>query len=148
MPSLRHGAFVLAAASVLAGCWGSQPRGSLVPSNTPDARPSLGTPSAAPGDGLAACPNFVEVVETGPMPGDDGTEEGPVAREQERIRDDVDAASAYGAEHPDEFASVRFENGPRVRLVIGFTAHIAEHCAALREILEYPDEFEIIRQPA
>ncbi|HEX5590799.1 MAG TPA: hypothetical protein VFX65_10965, partial [Candidatus Limnocylindrales bacterium] len=47
-----------------------------------------------------------------------------------------------------EFASVRFENGPRVRLVIGFTAHIAEHCAALREILEYPDEFEIIRQPA
>jgi hypothetical protein len=82
------------------------------------------------------------------MPGDDGTEEGPVAREQQRLDGDVQAAVAYGAEHPDEFASVRYENGPRVRIVIGFTAHIDEHCAALRELLEYPDEFEIIRQPA
>jgi hypothetical protein len=95
----------------------------------------------------AGCPNFVEVVETGPLPGDDGTEDGPVAREQQRIGGDVDAAAAYGAAHPDEFASVRYENGPRVRLVIGFTAHIAEHCSALRELLEYPDEFEIILQP-
>lgn len=97
---------------------------------------------------VTACPNFVEVVETGQMPGDNGAEDGPVAREQQRIGGDVDVAIAYGADHPDEFASVRYENGPRVRMVIGFTAHIEEHCAALRAILEYPDEFEIIRQPA
>jgi hypothetical protein len=34
-----------------------------------------------------------------------------------------------------------------VRLVIGFTAHVEEHCAALRALLDYPDEFEIIQQP-
>lgn len=95
---------------------------------------------------MPGCPNFVEVVETGPMPGDDGTEDGPVAREQQRIATDAEAAQQYGAENPDEFASLRFENGPRVRLVIAFTAHLAEHCAALRELLAFPEEFELIRQ--
>ena len=99
-------------------------------------------------DPATTCPNFVEVVETGPLPGDDGTEDGPLAREQERIREDIYAATAYGLAHPDEYASIRYENGPRVRMVVGFTAHIEEHCAALRAILEYPDEFEIILQPA
>ena len=95
---------------------------------------------------MPGCPNFVEVVETGPMPGDDGAEDGPVAREAQRIAADAEAAQQYGAEHPDEFASLRFENGPRVRLVIGFTANLAEHCAALRELLAFPEEFELIRQ--
>lgn len=124
---------------------------SAPPDPTASPRPTP-TPvgSARPSDlpSLEACPNFVEVVETGPMAGDDGTEDGPVAREQARISADVDAAAAYGAGFPDEFGSVRFENGPRVRLVIGFTSHLAEHCAALRELLEYPEEFEIVRQPA
>jgi hypothetical protein len=121
----------------------SGPTASPRPTPTP-----IGSPRPSDLPSLEACPNFVEVVETGPLPGDDGTEDGPLAREQARISADVDAAVAYGARFPDEFGSVRYENGPRVRLVIGFTSHIAEHCAALRELLEYPDEFEIIRQPA
>ncbi len=93
---------------------------------------------------MPGCPNFVDVVETGPMPGDTGTENGPVAREQGRLNGDAEAAQAYGAAHPDEFASLRYENGPRVRLVIAFTANIAEHCAALRELLAFPEEFELV----
>ena len=34
-----------------------------------------------------------------------------------------------------------------MRIVIGFTDHIDQHCAALRALFEYPDEFEIIQQP-
>ena len=93
---------------------------------------------------MAGCPNFVEVVETGPVPGDTGTEDGPVAQTQARLSGDAEAGQAYGAEHADEFASLRFENGPRVRIVVAFTGHIAEHCAALRELFAFPDEFEIV----
>jgi len=131
-------------ALLVAGCGpgaGATPTG-------PAASASAAT-SASPGPtggsaGMPGCPNFVEVVETGPMPGDDGTEDGPVARAQRRIMADAEAAQAYGAAHPDEYASLRFENGPRVRIVIAFTGHIAEHCAALRELLAFPEEFEII----
>ena len=143
MPSLRPTAIAVAAVLAVAACGTGQPGASAPPSETPIATsPSL-SPTASGG-----CPNFVEVVATGPLPGDDGTEDGPVAREQQRIAGDADLAVQYGADHPDEFASLRYENGLRVRLVIGFTAHIEQHCAALRAILEYPDEFEIIRQPA
>jgi hypothetical protein len=106
------------------------PAGSLTPTGV-SARP--------PG-----CPNFVDVVETGPVPGDTGAENGPVAREQSRLSGDADAAQGYGARHPDEFASLRYENGPRVRIIVAFTGHIAEHCTALRGLLAFPDEFEII----
>ena len=147
MSALRSSSVVAAAVLFLAGCSVSQPglsgEPTVMPAVTANPAPS-GEPPL-----VTACPNFVEVVETGPMPGGgDLTEDGPVPREQQRIRGDVDLAIAYGADHPEEFASVRYENGPRVRMVIGFTAHIEQHCAALRAILEYPDEFEIIRQPA
>ena len=92
------------------------------------------------------CPNYVEVVETGPEPPDQG-ENGPIPQNQQRLSADVEAVNAYGAEHADEFASVRYENTPRVRIVVGFTDHIDVHCEALRAILEFPDEFEIIEQP-
>ncbi|MBA3875679.1 MAG: hypothetical protein C0498_01865 [Anaerolinea sp.] len=143
MPSLRWTSLATVAVLVVAGCGVGGP---LPSSAGPSGPPASGSPppSATP---PADCPNFVEVVETGPLPGDDGAEDGPVAREQDRLRADVEAASAYGAAHTGEFASIRFENGPRVRIVIGFTTRLAEHCAALRSILEYPDEFEIIRQP-
>jgi hypothetical protein len=145
MSALRS-SLVAVAVLFIAGCSVSQPglsgEPTVVPAVTATPTPTAELPSDTP------CPNFVEVVETGPMPGDNGAEDGPVAREQQRISGDVDLAIAYGADHPDEYASVRFENGPRVRMVIGFTAQIEEHCAALRAILEYPDEFEIIRQPA
>lgn len=146
MSAVRSSSLVAVAVLFVAGCSVSQPglsgEPTVMPAVTATPAPTREPPS------VTGCPNFVEVVETGPLPGDDGTEDGPVAREQQRISGDVDRGIAYGADHPDEFASIRFENGPRVRMVIGFTAHIEEHCAALRAILEYPDEFEIIRQPA
>lgn len=112
-------------------------------------------PSAGPGSpstidsspsGLGDCPNYVDVVETGPDP-TDFSEAGPLARDQARLSGDVEAIHRYGSAHPDEFTSVRFENGPWVRLVIGFTGHIQEHCAALRAMLEFPAEFQIVRLP-
>lgn len=141
--SARH-VTALATILVLAGCAGGASLTPPDPSATPtDAASGSPTPNGSSA-GVPGCPNFVEVVETGPLPGDDGTEDGPVAREQARLMSDADAAQAYGAAHPDEYASLRFENGPRVRIVIAFTGHIAEHCAALRELLAFPDEFEII----
>jgi hypothetical protein len=143
--ALRSSSLVAVAVLLVAGCTVRQPglsgEATVTPAVTATPTPVEELPS------VTACPNFVEVVETGPVPGDNGAEDGPVAREQQRISSDVDLAIAYGADHSDEYASVRYENGPRVRMVIGFTAHIEEHCAALRAILEYPDEFEIIRQP-
>jgi hypothetical protein len=134
-------------ALLLSACTGTDP-GSRATELVPTASSSAPGTSAppAPGETIAGCPNFVEVVETGPLPGDDGTEDGPVAREQERLEADVEAAQAYGAQHPDEFGSIRFENGPRVRIVIAFTGHLAEHCAALRELLAFPEEFELTLQ--
>jgi hypothetical protein len=93
---------------------------------------------------MPGCPNFVEVVETGPVPGDTGGEDGPIAQEQNRLTNDAEAAQEYGAAHADEFASLRFENGPRVRIVVAFTGHLAVHCAALRELLAFPEEFELV----
>lgn len=111
--------------------------------------PSPSSAATPAGSGAAPttppCPNFVEVVETGPMP-TDFSEDGPVAREQQRLSADMDAVNAYAGRHRDEFASIRFENGPRVRIVVGFTDHVEQHCAALRTLLAFPDEFEIIRQ--
>jgi hypothetical protein len=93
------------------------------------------------------CPNFVTEVVTGPAP-TNVTEDGPLAQAQQRLSDDIEAATAYGNEHPDDFGSIRFENSPSVRIVIGFTDHLDEHCAALRDILAYPDEFELVLEEA
>ena len=136
--------------ALLAGVWLVAACVAGAPPVPTEATPSeTATPGGSPGPtggsaGMPGCPNFVGVVETGPMPGDNGAEDGPVAQEQGRLTGDAEAAQRYGASHPDEFASVRFENGPRVRIVVAFTGHIAEHCVALRELLAFPDEFEII----
>lgn len=116
-------------------------------SSQPDATDAaIPSPPAASGPVTADCPNFVEVVETGPLP-TEITEFGPIPMAQNRLQNDIEAAVAYGAQHPQEFASVRFENAPRVRIVIGFTDQVDVHCAALRALFEFPDEFEIIVQP-
>jgi hypothetical protein len=136
---------LVAAAFLVSACGANA---TPAPSKGPPAASATSPASPPPTGGTAGmpgCPNFVEVVETGPMPGDNGAEDGPVAREQARLTRDAEAVQEYGAAHPDEFASLRFENGPRVRLVIAFTDHIAEHCAALRDLLAFPDEFELIR---
>jgi hypothetical protein len=139
----RQGVRTLAAfaATVVVSAGGCAVGASLPASADPDV-PSTSVASDPP----ESCPNFVDVVETGPEP-TDMSENGPIPQAQNRLRNDIDAAIAYGAAHPDEFGSVRFENAPRVRIVIGFTDHVDVHCAALRALLEFPEEFEIIRQP-
>ena len=140
---------LLVSLPILAACGSGGPPASPATSEDASASPTV---TASPGPtggsaGMPGCPNFVEVVETGPIfGGEDQGEFGPLAQAQARLHDDVEAAQAYGAAHPGEFASLRFENGPRVRIVIGFTARIAEHCAALRDLLTFKDEFEIIEQ--
>ncbi|TAL06928.1 MAG: hypothetical protein EPO00_10200 [Chloroflexota bacterium] len=141
MASLRRAAArfePLLVVLMAAACTGAPP-----PPTGGPASPSPGTSAPiGPGD----CPNYVDIVETGPDP-TDFSENGPVVRDQGRLQGDVAAMQTYGSAHPDEFTSVRFENAPWVRLVIGFTGHIQEHCAALRSILEFPDEFQVVRLP-
>ena len=122
----------------------------LVGACMPDAEGPIsadpGAPSASgAGNQVPGCPNYVDVVETGPEPSD-MSENGPIPQAQARLGNDIETATEYGAKHPGEFASIRFENTPRVRIVIGFTDQIEVHCAALRAMLEFPDEFEVIRQ--
>ena len=92
---------------------------------------------------VVGCPNYVLEPETGPLPSD-LTEDGPIAQAQARLQNDIALAQEYGAGHADDFGSIRFENAPRVRIVIGFVANLETHCAALRELLEFPDDFELI----
>jgi hypothetical protein len=139
---LRQLALLAATVVVVTGACTVGADVTLGPTSSDPVSPS----EAAATDAPQNCPNFVDVVETGPEP-TDVSENGPIPRAQARLSNDVEAAVAYGAEHPDDFASVRFENAPRVRIVIGFTERIDVHCAALRAMLEYPEEFEIIQQP-
>ena len=139
--ALRLGPFL--AVLVVAACAGgpqAPSAGSGSPS--PGGSPQQTTPLSGVGD----CPNYVDVVETGPDP-TDFSENGPLGRDQTRLQSDAATIQNYGTAHPDDFTAVRFENSPWVRLVIGFTDNIQEHCAALRAILEYPADFQIIRQP-
>jgi hypothetical protein len=93
------------------------------------------------------CPNYVLFSETGPLP-TDFDENHPINAEHSRLEPDLEAARIYGEGHQAEFGSIRWENVPRVRVVIGFTDHLEAHCAALRESLTFPDEFELIWSPA
>jgi hypothetical protein len=88
----------------------------------------------------------VAVLETEPQPSD-FTETGLVAGEQERLSADLDALREYASRQHADFASIRWENGPRVRVVVGLTNRFEEHCQAMRAIAKFPDEFEIVWQP-
>ena len=134
---------LLVAVLVVAACTGAPtPPSAGLESPSPGGSPIGSTPPVNLGD----CPNFVTVVEKGPDP-TDFSENGPLANNQGRLQGDAETIQRYGSAHPDEFTSVRFENSPWVRLVIGFTGHIQEHCAALRAMLEFPTEFQIVRLP-
>ncbi len=142
-PFTKRLVLLVGAVLVVAACTGGPLPPSAGPGSTPPGGSSL---ESTPLSGLGDCPNYVDVVETGPDP-TDFSENRPLAHDQGRLQGDVEAMQAYGSAHPDEFTAVRFENSPWVRLVVGFTGHIQEHCAALRTILEFPNDFQIIRQP-
>jgi hypothetical protein len=104
------------------------------------------TPAVLPTASANPCPNFVADVVDGPSPaGDDFAAWEDVSRAQSRVAHDRAVLLAYADAHPSEFASFRTSIAP-VRLVIGFTDHIAAHCLALRPLLEYPNEFRILHQ--
>lgn len=109
-----------------------------------DEKPTSADPSAssAPGLLVEGCPNFVTDVSSGPESIDISGNES-LSQAQNRLQGDLERAMGYAESHRDEFGSIRFENSPRVRLVLGFTGHLDEHCGALRNLLESPDEFEI-----
>lgn len=112
------------------------------PLSTTPGPPVTANPNGTLGE-MAGCPNFTDVVETGPDPTITG-EDDPLVLTQQRLAGDAEKAQTYALQHPDTFGSMRFENSPWVRLVIGFTDELAEHCAALRGLLEFPDEFQLI----
>ena len=89
------------------------------------------------------CPNFVKAVETGEI--GEITDGGPITTAQDRLYNDIVAARDYAAAYPNDFASIRYENAPHVRIVIAFTQNVEAHCVSLRRLLEYSDEFQIIQ---
>jgi len=90
------------------------------------------------------CPNAVADVVDGPSPaGNDFAAWDAISRAQGRLAHDRSVLLAYAKAHPDEYTTFRTSIAP-VRLVIGFTDHVIEHCLALRPLLEYPNEFRIL----
>jgi hypothetical protein len=90
------------------------------------------------------CPNAVADVVDGPSPaGDDFAAWDDVSRAQGRLEHDRSVLQAYAEAHRDEFTTLRLSIAP-VRLVIGFTDHVIDHCLALRPLLDYPNEFRIL----
>jgi len=142
----RQGVVVLVIAMAALGCGVAPGQPGLPTASVPASEGTSPTPASGQPASVPGCPNYVIAPETGPLPSD-LTEEGPVAQAQARLENDIALAQQYTAAHPEDFGSIRFENAPRVRIVIGFTANLETHCAALRDRLEFPDEFEIIWSP-
>jgi hypothetical protein len=138
-------AVLLAVELFVAGC-GIAPGQSGYPTSSPAAATSADPGSGRPAT-VAGCPNYVLEPETGPFPSD-LSEDGPIARDQQRLQGDLALAQDYATRHAADFGSIRFENTPRVRIVIGFVTNLQQHCAALRGALEFADEFEVIWSPA
>jgi hypothetical protein len=117
---------VIAGGVVLAGCG-------------PDPMATEGaSPSAAPSKSTACSPTPLIT------PSEERTH-GWWGGEQLPLMSDRDAIAQYGAEHPDEFAGVKFANEPWVRLVAAFTGNLDAHCTALQELVAHPERLEVIR---
>jgi hypothetical protein len=69
-------------------------------------------------------------------------------REHSKFRSDVEAVRRYGEIHADEFVEELFENEPHIRLVVLMVGdRLAEHEAALRELVQHPKQLEVQRTP-
>lgn len=83
----------------------------------------------------------------------DGRERQPsplsyVEEQQSRLRSDVEAVRAYGETQPEEWVDLAFENEPTVRILAYFhSENIRTHETALRELVEYPDQLEVLWVP-
>jgi hypothetical protein len=62
--------------------------------------------------------------------------------EQERLQPTLDAAQAYGQQHPDAFGGLHWEWQPLMHVETFFTEQVDEHLAALRALVPHPDRIE------
>ncbi|MHB1209883.1 MAG: hypothetical protein ACYC1I_09290 [Acidimicrobiales bacterium] len=68
--------------------------------------------------------------------------------ELSKFRSDVEAVRRYGASHPDQYVEELFENEPDIRLIVLMVGdHLGEHGAALRELVQHPNQLEVRRTP-
>jgi hypothetical protein len=68
--------------------------------------------------------------------------------EHSKFRSDVVAVRRYGELHPDDYVEELFENEPPIRLVVLMAGdRLAEHEAALRELVEHPNQLEVRPTP-
>ena len=57
---------------------------------------------------------------------------------------DINIVQAYGAEHPEEYAGIRFHAGRRSEhVVVGFTADVDRHREAILARVEHPELVEV-----
>jgi hypothetical protein len=63
--------------------------------------------------------------------------------EQARLRPDIDIVAAYARDHPDEWADIRWENEPTVRIVVRFVGRLDDHRSALVGLVEHPERLEV-----
>jgi hypothetical protein len=66
-----------------------------------------------------------------------------VSMEQARLHPDMELVAAYAREHAAEWADIRWENEPTVRIVVRFVSHLDDHRAALLGLVEHPERLEV-----
>ncbi|MEY2425334.1 MAG: hypothetical protein QOI61_906, partial [Actinomycetota bacterium] len=129
---------------LLVGCGDGQPlnvEGSTTTTSAVEASPSTTAPTTTVPPPSVAQPQCVSDLSNDGY--DYTADPDKVGAQQEALRGDQEALLAYGAEHPDEYTAVAFNNRPTVILVGYFTGHLDEHRAALRRRLSHPDKFEL-----
>jgi hypothetical protein len=65
-----------------------------------------------------------------------------------KFASDVETVRRYGESHPDDFVQELFENEPHLRLIVLMAGdRPSEHEAALRVLVEHPDQLEVRSTP-
>jgi len=102
---------------------------------------ACGCSGGASDDSAIDCPSFV------PDPIDDEEHLGPEGAPS-GLTADMQVLMAYGAAHEDAFGGARYQQYPEeVRLQVGLSKDIDEHCRALRELVEFPESLDVFRVP-
>jgi hypothetical protein len=76
-----------------------------------------------------------------------GLDDTTLIAQQRELEADSRRVEAYGAEHTDQFGQAWFDNGPVVRLAVGFTGDVERHRAALEALVEHPDRLVVHEVP-
>jgi hypothetical protein len=65
-----------------------------------------------------------------------------------KFRADLAVVRRYAESHTDDYVEVRFENDPTIRLIVLMVGdHISEHEAALRGLVDHPNQLEVRPTP-